>query len=164
MAVTETELMLNCTKYFLEKNIELEKILGKNVIFSDEIRFLLYAFISAARSTTFYMQTEYNHVEGFKEWYEEKRGLFDHSWVEVRNNAQKEFPPVLHETVVIKSRKGENPGERDQFFIDRTYITLKGLDTSTNFIVMCQDYYQVLEGVAHECFRTFDWPYDVKTD
>lgn len=164
MAVTETELMLNCTKYFLEKVIQLEKDLGKGVIYSDEIRHLLYAFVSAARSTTLYMQKEYAHVEGFLKWYEEKRDLFDHKWVDVRNNAQKEFSPVLHETVVIKKIIGAKPGDRDKFFIEKSFISLKGLEPSIHFIDECQRYYQVLERITHECFKTFGWPYDTKID
>jgi hypothetical protein len=56
------------TEYFFEemkRNIENVKIFTFN----------LSAFITAARSVTFFMQAESQNVMGFKEWYAEKQEL-----------------------------------------------------------------------------------------
>lgn len=39
----------------------------------DEFRFSLSAYVSAARSITFWMQKQYDHVPGFRQWYSERQ-------------------------------------------------------------------------------------------
>jgi len=39
----------------------------------DEFRFSLSAYLSAARSITFYMRKQYRHVPGFSQWYCERQ-------------------------------------------------------------------------------------------
>jgi hypothetical protein len=53
-------------KFFLERMIEKESE-------RDAFKFNLSAFLSAARSVTLIMQTEFDKVPGFKEWYADKQ-------------------------------------------------------------------------------------------
>jgi hypothetical protein len=64
----------------------------------DEFRWNLTAFISAARSVTLIMQTEYTHRDGFLAWYEPKRQeLIADSLMGFLHDKRNE---VLHKTVV----------------------------------------------------------------
>lgn len=64
--MTDTRDKLNEAAYFLTQ-------MKANVEHKDGFRFNLSAFISALRSTTLFMQTEYTHTPGFLAWYETKQ-------------------------------------------------------------------------------------------
>lgn len=67
---------LVCFVQAVEKLREGAYLLGRmraNTEEPDEFRWNLSAFLSAARSVTFYLQKEFSGEEGFEEWYQAKR-------------------------------------------------------------------------------------------
>lgn len=61
-----TQFKLKEAKYFFEQ-------MGKTFENDDEFKYNLSAFLSAARSITWFMQGQYAQVEGFGRWYEDKQ-------------------------------------------------------------------------------------------
>lgn len=64
--MTNTRIKLEEAKYFLKRTAE-------EVANRETFKYNLSAFLSAGRSVTFIMQTEFSNVRGFKEWYDEKQ-------------------------------------------------------------------------------------------
>src|SRR5690348_4165634 len=68
--MTDTRDKLNEAAFFLAQ----VKTSTEN---KDAFRFNLSAFLSALRSTTFFMKAEYTHSQGFLTWYESKLAEMD---------------------------------------------------------------------------------------
>ncbi|MEO0124004.1 MAG: hypothetical protein ABIL69_08400 [candidate division WOR-3 bacterium] len=64
--MTNTRFKLEEAKYFLKR-------LADEVATCEPFKYNLSAFLSAGRSVTFVMQTEFSSVPEFKEWYDEKQ-------------------------------------------------------------------------------------------
>ncbi len=64
--MTNTRDKLKEAKYFLER-------MGQCQSDRNAFRYNLSAFLSAARSVTLFMQTEFNHAVGFNDWYSTKQ-------------------------------------------------------------------------------------------
>jgi len=64
--ISNTRDKLNEAKYFLEH-------MKENLSDRDAFKYNLSAYLSSARSVTFIMQSEFDKVSGYKEWYSEEQ-------------------------------------------------------------------------------------------
>lgn len=161
---SETEWMLACAKYFFIQYHQKAMKLTRKILLSDEIKYDLFAFISASRSVTWYMKKEYAHTEGFTEWYEPQAKLLDDRWVTLRNITVKEHPPVLSEHVVLVERTVTTQVSptlsviENVFEISESFIALKDLENSKSIEEECEKYLNMLTVFVNSCTSKFGSP------
>jgi hypothetical protein len=96
-------------QYFLQR-------MRENSSDRDAFKYNLSAFLSAARSVTFYMQKEFKHTPGFEEWYAAEQEVMRRDplmtfFVEARNVSlkQQHVPTRAHVGVEITERVTVRP-------------------------------------------------------
>ncbi len=153
----------------------------------DNGRPLIYyvsAFVSAARSVTWIMKSEYGGLDGWKAWYDARKPTAEdqallRKFTDVRNRSQK-ADPLRVGIRVYASPEGERPSDIPANpKLQRYWITIREIDPPSgnprsmeavldsiecslpelgeeDLLRACNRYFELLNRLVHECEARFD--------
>lgn len=138
----------------LEAHYFLSKMTG--CVSFPEIEFIFSAFISAARSITFCLQSVLKDLDGFEIWYSHQQQLLKKNslarfFIEARNLSQK---------VGVVPISGGKTDQDDQgnitmvHFFERSHPDYCNLPT-TNVYDSCKSYFMTLLDIVLKCYESF---------
>lgn len=166
MPIIETKWILGCAKYFFTQYVDEATKLGDDIYLSEKVKYLLFAFISASRCVTFYMENEFNYIAGFLEWYKIEVKKLDDRWVDIRNITQKEHSPRIGGTVIFnitlppESNLTGNKENQARMEIVQEFVTLYELGSRKSIEEECAAYLASLETLVDTCIKEFGNPHE----
>ena len=123
--------------------------------FHHEFGFIFSAFVTAARSVTFVLQSVMSHYPGFDEWYEPERAKLEQNelakfFVKLRNHAQKVGGiPISHTGFVSGGSLNMS-----QTFVPLPTSELQKVPQG-EVIDLCEFYFRDLLALVGRCYREF---------